>query len=328
VVVYRAASAVMSWLPPAISRPVVATVVQGSYLLWPTKRRWSNTNFGHVLGLPPDHPQVRRFALRAYRTYARYLVELMRLPSGRDHVELELEGVDEMAAAWRSHGGPLILSVAHIGNNEAAATVIAARGYPISVIADDTAFPELFELLRAQRHSWGVELIPWRNLREIYSVLRKGEILGVVVDWGYRADGIPVRLFDAWTTLPAGAATLAAKTGAWIVPVALRRTGHGRFRMELDTPIVVASLEPAELQRGTQAIADALQRTIAKAPEQWYSFKPMWPLDPAESAVLERRAAEMQAGIGRRKSPRGERAPSVAITDAAAPAPIAQEAAS
>jgi KDO2-lipid IV(A) lauroyltransferase len=315
VLAYRAGSAVMARVPPAVSRPVVATAVQTSYLLWPTKRRWSNVNFGHVLGLPPDHPKVRRFALKAYRTYARYLVELMRLPSGRDRIELELEGVDEIADAWRASGGPLILSVAHIGNNEAAATVLAARGYPISVIADDTAFPELFDLLRRQRRSWGVELIPWRNLRDIYAVLRKGEILGVVVDWGYRADGIPVRLFDAWTTLPAGAAILAAKTGAWIIPVALRRTANGRFRLELDRPIVVASLEPADLQRGTQAIADALQRTVAKAPEQWYSFKPLWPLDPAEALELERRAAEMQAGVGRR---RGSRAATVASDPSAA----------
>jgi KDO2-lipid IV(A) lauroyltransferase len=305
---------------------VVATAVQASYLVWPTKRRWSNVNFGHVLGLPPDHPKVRRFALKAYRTYARYMVELMRLPSGRDHVELELEGVDEMAAAWTASGGPLILSIAHIGNNEAAATVLAERGYPISVIADDTAFPELFDLLRRQRRSWGVELIPWRNLRDIYAVLRKGEILGVVVDWGYRADGIPVRLFDAWTTLPAGAATLAAKTGAWIVPVALRRTAAGKFRMELDQPIVVASLEPAELQRGTQAIADALQRTIAKAPEQWYSFKPMWPSDPAEGELLARRAADMQAGIGRRRGSRVDATGAIEAPVAGSP-PVAPEAA-
>ena len=52
-----------------------------SYLVWPTKRRWSNRNFGYVLGLPPGDPRVRRMALRAYLEYGRYLVELMRLPS-------------------------------------------------------------------------------------------------------------------------------------------------------------------------------------------------------------------------------------------------------
>jgi KDO2-lipid IV(A) lauroyltransferase len=324
---YRAAAAAMSVIPPSITRPVVASLVQAGYLFWPTKRRWSNANFGHVLGLPPDDPRVRALALRAYRTYARYVVELMRLPSRRDRVELETKGVHEVAATWRASGGPLILSIAHIGNNEAAAAVLAEYGYPVNVIADDTAFPELFDLLRSQRRAWGVELIPWRNLREIYTVLRKGEILGVVVDWGYRADGIPVKLFDAWTTLPAGAATLAAKTGAWIVPVALRRTSAGRFRMELDQPIVVASLEPAELQRGTQAVADALARTIAKAPEQWYSFKPMWPLDPAEDEVLAQRAAEMQAGMGRRRGSRAATPAALGSEASREPSTVAPEAA-
>ena len=48
-------------------------------------------------------------------------------------------------------------------------------------------------------------------------------MLGLLVDWGYRSEGIPVRLFDAWTTLPAGPATLAAKTGAVVAPGRPRR---------------------------------------------------------------------------------------------------------
>ena len=52
-----------------------------------------------MLGLPPDHPRVRRLALRAYGEYARYVVELMRLPS-RPHEELrgsvEAAGVERL----------------------------------------------------------------------------------------------------------------------------------------------------------------------------------------------------------------------------------------
>ena len=313
VLAYRAGSAVMAFIPARISRPVLSIAFQGSYLLWPTKRRWSNANFGHVLGLPPDHPRVRALALRAYRTYARYVVELMRLPAraAKDPTQLEMDGVDELEAYWRATGGPLIITVAHVGNNEACATALAHRGYPVSVVADDTSFPELFELLRAQRRSWGVELVPWRNLRGLFDVLKRGEVLGLLVDWGYRPDGIPVKLFDAWTTLPAGPATLAARSGATIVPILQERAGDG-FRLIADAPIHVASTDPAELQRATQAIADALQREIAVAPEQWYSFKPMWPDDPAEQDVLAARAAEMQAGVGRRRGAR----PAVARDDA------------
>ena len=302
VLAYRATAWLLRVLPPGPAGRVVGLLAQGSYLVVPARRRWSNDNFGHVLGLPPDDHRVRALALRAYREYGRYLVELMRLPSlppeevGRLVSNLDDKEV-ELRRIWSgAPGGGLIFSVAHIGNNEAIAANIASRGLQISVVADDTSFPELFELLRKQRAAWGFPLIPWRNLREIFGVLRRREMLGLLIDWGYRSDGIPVRLFDAWTTLPAGPATLAAKTGSRILPIAIHRAPSGLFEVDFGVPIDVASTGPAELQRATQAMADALAASIGLAPHQWYSFKPLWPADAAESADLERRGRAMQAG--------------------------------
>ena len=174
---------------------------------------------------------------------------------------------------------------------------IAHHGMPISVVADDSAFPEVYEILRRQREGWGVKLIPWRNLREIFGVLRRREILGLLIDWGYRSDGIPVRLFGEWTALPAGPATLAAKTRSVVLPITIRRQPDDTFHVSYAPPVEVPSADPADLQRGTQAIADALAATIAAAPDQWYSFKPLWPSTPEEAADLERRASMMQAGV-------------------------------
>ena len=297
---YRATSWLLAVLPAGPARALIGRLSQVSYLAWPAKRHWSNRNYGHVLGLPPDDPRVRRLALRAYREYGRYLVELMRLPSLRpDQVGLLASNLDadEIKRIWRdAPGGGLIFAVGHVGNNEAVAAGIAHHGMPISVVADDSSFPELYELLRRQRESWGVRVIAWRNLREIFGVLRRREMLALLIDWGYRSDGIPVRLFGDWTTLPAGPATLAAKTGSRILPIAIRRTPSGEFEVSWAPPIEVRPGDPAELQRATQAMADALAATIATAPEQWYSFKPIWPASPAAAADLERRAGEMLAG--------------------------------
>lgn len=299
VVGYRGTAAVLAHLPPRLSRTVIGKAAQAGYLAWPAKRRYSNLNFSRVLGLPPDHPAVRRLALRAYKEYARYIVELMRLPS-RPVPELvasvETSGIDQAEAMWSGSGRPIIIAIGHVGSNEAIGAALAHRGWPVNVVADDSSFPELFDLLRRQREAWGVRLIPWRNLRELFAVLRRNEILVLLVDWGYRDDGVPVRLFDHWTTLPAGPATLAARTGASIAWLAVRRTGETQFRIELDDPFEVPSSSPADVQAATQRIADALERTVASAPEQWYSFKPMWPHDPAAARLLEERAARMLAG--------------------------------
>jgi lauroyl/myristoyl acyltransferase len=298
VLAYRAAARLIAALPPELARAVIGRLAQASYLLWPTKRRWSNRNFGNVLGLTPDHPRVRRLALAAYLEYGRYLVELMRLGTMRPEevgrlVDLDADGVRAILAG--SDGG-LIFTVGHVGNNDAVAASIARHGLPIAVVADDSAFPELFDLLRRQRESWGATVIAWRNLREMFRVLRRREMLALLVDWGYRDDGIPVRLFGAWTTLPAGPATLAAKTRSVILPITVVRRPDGHFDVTWPDPIVVPSADPADLQRATQAIADALAATIGRAPEQWYSFKPIWPATAEEAADLERRAQAMQAG--------------------------------
>ena len=105
----------------------------------------------------------------------------------------------------------LIITAAHVGNNDVVGAAIAHMGLPLNVVADDSAFPELFEYLREQREQWPATLIPWRNLRRSWRpapprAARAARRLGL----SQRRD--PGKLFDAWTTLPAGPATLAAKT--------------------------------------------------------------------------------------------------------------------
>jgi lauroyl/myristoyl acyltransferase len=300
IVAYRAGMWLMGRLPVPVARAMVSFVLQASFVLWPKKRRYVNENFAHVLGRPPTSLEVRRKAFAAYRSYARYVVELMRLPRATNDQAAALVDTSSLLpleAYWKQSGKGLILTSAHIGNLEGVARGIARHGWPIAALADDTSFPELFELLKKQRREWGVNLIPWRNLRDLYGVLRRNEILALIIDWGYRADGIPVRLFGSWTTLPAGPAALAAKTGAPIVHIAIRRSDdRSGFRVTHSDPIHVTSTDQAELQRATQAIADALAATIAAAPEQWYSFRPLWPSTVEEAAALAERAAKGDAG--------------------------------
>jgi KDO2-lipid IV(A) lauroyltransferase len=289
---YRAVRAVVGRLPARAAWTVLGWITQLTYLLWPAKRRWSNVNFAHVLGLPENDPRVRQLALRAYRNYARYLVELMRLPRmPLDEIadRVESRGLDSLVELWRESKG-VILVAAHVGNNEFVAGGVAAQQLPINVLADDTTFPEMFDLLKRERERWGVRIVPWRNLREVYGILKRHEMLGLLVDWGYRADGIPVRLFGAWTTLPAGPAVLAGKTGALIVPIVAHRLPDGTFFVTHEPPITVPSGSDADVARGTQQVAEALERIVGAAPDQWYSFKPLWPTSADERDALARRA--------------------------------------
>jgi len=293
---YKAATWTLGHAPQRASWEVGGILAQSTYLAWPARRWATRSSFAHVLGRSPDDPRVDRLARRMYRNYAQYIVELMRLPTrprGEIVRELDMTAADNVEAA-RDLGRGVIMVGAHVGFIEGGAAAIADRGWVVAAIADDSEFIELFEHLSRQRAAWGIRLLPWHNLREMYATLRRGELIGLLVDWGYKPDGIPVRIFGDWTTLPAGPATLAARTGAVIVPISVTREVDGEFRYRGRTSpyIEVSSVEPAELARATQLVADAIEEAIRRHPDQWWVFKPMWPETAREKEALLARLAE------------------------------------
>jgi KDO2-lipid IV(A) lauroyltransferase len=298
---YRSASAALSRISPGVSEPVARALFLGGYYAWPAKRRIIRANAAHVLDKPVDHPDVARLARRIYSTYARFALELMRLqglPADEPLRLMPAEGEphERFMALWErcsAEGRGIIAVSGHIGSIEVFAGAYAIRGIPTYGLADDTAYPELFELLNRQRARWGVTIIPWRNLREIFRVMRKPVAMGLVVDWGYRPDDVPVKLFGSWTTLPAGPAMLAARTRAVILPVVARRRPDGTYQASALATIEVPDSTPGAILRATQSIADALEAMVREAPDQWYTFKPMWPSTTKEADLLEQRAAEM-----------------------------------
>jgi len=304
---WRTSSWVLGHLPAGPTYRVGGWLAMIGYAAGPTRRRWLRANFGHVLGVSPKSREAGRMARAAYRNYARYVMELMRLPwLKREQLDrlLEVRSLDRFLEIYQQSKG-VILVAAHLGNNEAAAAGFAKQGLEINVVGDDSAYVELYELFQRQRESWGIKMISWRNLRGVYGALRRSEALVLLVDWGYRADGIPVKMFGAWTTLPAGPALLAAKHGSTILPFSINRQPDGTFKAAADEPIHVASDSPADLASATQRIATALEAQISPAPEQWYIFKPIWPESAEEASRLEARNRAAMANDARGAAPNG-----------------------
>jgi KDO2-lipid IV(A) lauroyltransferase len=296
--------AVIGLLPPRPVEALFAILAPLAYLLWPAKRRIADGNAAVVLGvadaegrpLPGSEKLVRARSLANYRTYGRYAAELLRLPS---RTLKEIAGdVDLSEAAFmdefRARGQAAIFVGFHAGNNELGAASLGERRYDVNVVADDSAFPEMYELLRRLRASWGIKVIDWKAIREVFTALKRGGFIVLLSDWGYKPDGIPCQLFGRWTTLPSGPAVLSARGNAPIVPFFVRRETPGRFRILYGAPITTADGSPASLVRATQATATAMEQLIRTEPLQWNCFKPMWP-GAAEQQLLAE-AAQRMAG--------------------------------
>ena len=234
---------------------------------------------------------VDRAAAAAFGSYARYWLESFRLPTlsgdaldrGIDvpayhHVEEALE-----------RGNGVILALPHLGGWEWAGFWMATvNRLPITVVVEPLDPPELFEWFADFREQLGMRVVPLGPDagREVLGALRRNEIVCLLCDRDLTGDGIEVTFGDERTTLPAGPATLALRTGAALLPTAVYFRPKGRHlgtvRPPIDTQRQGRLRDDAAAI--TQRLADELVTLIAAAPHQWHLLAPNWPSDQATTA--------------------------------------------
>ena len=291
---YLAAERAINFLPRWLILPAAAALGNVAFDLAGSKADVIRENLAHPMRRRPDDPQVARAARRAFRNYAKYLADVMRIGeiTEADAARLvKMENFPILREAQAAGRGVLLCTV-HVGGMDLIGAALKHQGESIHVVADDTTYGRLYDHLAAVRARQHIFLIGWRNLRGLFRALRAGQNLALFCDGGYRAGDVPVEWLGEPTTFPAGPATLAARTGAPILPVACRRTRGDRFEARGLPLIRVTSEEPVEIQRATQLLADELGSVIADDPGQWYMFRPVWPQTDADR---ERARAALEA---------------------------------
>jgi KDO2-lipid IV(A) lauroyltransferase len=281
---YRGLEGLLNALPRRVILPAAAAVGNAAYDLAGPKARLTQENLARPMGLDPDDRRVRAAARRTFRNYAKYLVDMMRIgeltvDQSRDLVRFpNLEILDEA----RADGAGVLLCTVHVGGMDLIGAGLKAHGESLHVVADDTTYGRLYDHLAAARGRQDMFLIGWRNLRGLFRALRDGHNLVLFCDVGFRRGDVPVEFCGEPTTFPIGPATLAAKTGSPMLPVAAQRGTDERF-VGRGLPLVrCASTEPSEVFRATQQLADELATVIRDDPGQWYMFRPVWPQTGAD----------------------------------------------
>jgi len=295
---YRAGERLLDLVPRGLVLTLAAAAGNAAYDLAGSKREVLHHNLAHALAATSEDRRVRGAARRAFRNYAKYLVDMMRMAGMTDRevdALVTIENVECLDEARIGNAGVLICTV-HVGGMDLLAPALAHVGEKLHVVADDTTYGRLYEHLKAVRARHGLNLIGWRNLRGLFRVLREGENLVLFCDGGYRRGDVPVEFLGEATTFPLGPAALSARSGAPMLPVDGRRTAQDRFKARGLPLIRAASNEPAELYRATQELADALGAVIAGDPGQWYMFRPVWPQTDADRAQARAALAAARRG--------------------------------
>ena len=228
----------------------------------------------------------RRLVQRTFDSYARYWVEAFRLPE-LSAAELDahfthegLSHIDDALAA----GNGAIVALPHLGGWEFGGAWMSSHGYAITVVVEPLEPPELFRWFLDLRKGLGMRVIALGPSAgaEVVAALRRNEVVCLLSDRDIGGNGVEVDFFGERTTLPAGPATVALRTGAAILPTAVYFTDrgghHGVVRPPLEVMREGGGLR-ADVARVTQVIADELEQLIRRAPDQWHLMQPNWPSD-------------------------------------------------
>lgn len=284
---YRLGSAVAQWTPGPVAEATASAIGLSLSGVMRKRRGIVERHLQRV------NPNLRGVALRravqaAFDSYARYYVESFRLPSLSTRVVadgLEPRGYEEYLLPALEAGKGAIMAIPHLGGWEWAGRWVADRGHRITVVVEPLHPPELFEWFADLRRDLGMNVVPLGPDAgsTVLAALRDNHIVCLLCDRDLHRNGVPVEFFGETTTLPAGPATLALRSGAPILPTAIYFTqkvhGHlGVVRPPL--PLDRQGRLRDDVARITQLLAYELEALIRRAPDQWHLQQPNWPSDP------------------------------------------------
>ena len=285
---FRFASTVARLVPLAVAMPVARGVGRLAGRFAGDRRRLVARNLQRVVGPELNGRQLQRSVSRVFASYADYYLQSFRLPSMTTEqivAGFSEEGYERIAKGL-AEGNGVIMAMPHLGSWEWAAHWLTLHhGVPVGCVVETLEPPELFDWYRSFRESLGMKVVglgPSAGVETI-AMLRENRALCLPSDRHVGGAGVEVEFFGEGTMLPAGPATLAMRTGAVLLPVAIydHRGGcHGVVR-----PPVVAKREGRlrdDVARVPRALAGELEMLIAAGPEQWHLLQPNWPSDRDE----------------------------------------------
>lgn len=275
----RGLGAVAGALPRQTALPLVALAGTAWYLAAPAARVAVRDNLRHVLHREPRPREVRRVFEYGALNYWDILA-LAHLSREQVLARVDVQGRDHLDRALAAGHGA-ILAGAHLGSISLVGQVVPALGYPLIGLIEPIEPPELLEFFTSQRQSFGGRLLAAgpSALRELLAALRRNEVVGLVTDRDITGSGPSIDFFGAPTTFPDGAAALALRTGAAILPAVGLVGPGGTYRAIVEPPLSVprSGDRQADVLALTRAVAGCLEYHIASHPEQWTVFQKRWP---------------------------------------------------
>ncbi|MEM6455201.1 MAG: lysophospholipid acyltransferase family protein [Acidobacteriota bacterium] len=256
-------------------------------IAWRVARRDRRRAIDHLAIAFPELPDARRTALAraSFRHLATNVAEGLHAlgrPPGAVCAHVDVEGF-AVIERLRAAGRRIVILTGHCGNWELIPAVHHSHGFTISAIARALDDPQLDAVVVAMRTHLGTHNLPRgsrASSRDMLKALRAGGAVGLLMDQDIAGEGVWVPFFGRLAHTPLGAARLALRLGAAVVPTFTWRRTDGRHVVRFDPPLDL----PDDAEGATAVMTAAIEQQIRRHPAQWVWLHRRWRRRPPSEA--------------------------------------------
>jgi KDO2-lipid IV(A) lauroyltransferase len=182
-------------------------------------------------------------------------------------------------------GKGVIFLTCHLGAFDLQISVMSLRGLKPSIIGTPLKDERLNELLFNYRNSYGAVAVErGKETLRLLRSLKSGGLVAILIDQDTKVKSRFVDFFGKPASTPVGAAILALKTGAAVVPTYIFLGEDGLQHMHIleEIPLVYTGNEEQDMITNTQNYTRFIEEKIRERPEQWVWMHERWKTKPGE----------------------------------------------
>ncbi len=274
---YRLIGFVVGILPLKVGFCLGAALGWIGYYVAIPYRRLVLHNLTIALGREKSPRELRALARRHFAMLGANLFSTLKLPR-LSRAELEsvvtVEGIETIDEGIIANGG-FVMVISHLGNWELFAQLspIVFR-CKVGTIFQALGNPYIDAEVRRDRARLGLELFERKEgFVKACQFMREGGAVGVLVDQHAGDAGLWCPFFGRLASTSTLAATLALRTGAWLVPTAVYTDGIAKWRW-----VIRGQMKPKEhdAEKITARINVIMEDKIRRQPEDWFWVHNRW----------------------------------------------------
>ena len=252
-------------------------------------RKLSVRHLGMAYGKEKSSQEIRALARRMFVMLGKNAGDILRargaVRSANDlNKFLVVDGYENFEQATAKKKGVIFLTC-HLGAFDLQITVMSLRGLKPNIIGTPLKDERLNELLFDYRNAHGAVAIErGKETLRLIKALKTGGSIAILIDQDTKVKSRFVDFFGMPAATPVGAAILALKTGAAIVPTYVYLGDDNLQHMHIlpQVALAITGDEEHDMVVNTQTFTHFIEEQIRNHPEQWVWMHERWKTKPGE----------------------------------------------